>query len=165
MAAMLMLLSCASRTYHPQTSIVEMDGEKMLVGPLVFADILHYFPDWNTVYEEAEVPTDLVQKIQAINRPLTIRIFLGTWCGDSRDGVPPFMKILERAQNAHLRVELIGVDRQKLDPDGLAIDYHIERVPTFIILENGSEIGRMVEFPEKTFAEDLLDLLAQSNDE
>ncbi len=165
LVAMLLLLSCASRTYHPQSPLVEIDGEKMLVGPVVFTDLLHYFPDWNTVFQQADVPDEIVQQIQAIDRSLTIRIFIGTWCGDSRDGVPPFMKILQQAKNVHLKIELIGVDRQKLDPDGLAIDYHIERVPTFIILENGSEIGRMVEFPKKTFAEDLLDLVAQSNDD
>lgn len=161
----IIVYSCATRAYRPTSTPVTLDGESMLVGEVSFQDILHFYPDWNSVYQHSEVPDSIVQQIRAIRRPITLLVFLGTWCGDSRDGVPPFLKIIQHAHNPNLRVILYGVDRQKLDPDGLAVQYHIERVPTFIVLENGVEIGRMIEFPEKTFAEDFLEILASSSNE
>jgi hypothetical protein len=71
------------------------------------------------------------------------------------------MKTLAEAENPNVRVRIFGVDREKRDPNGLAEAYRIERVPTFMILRGGQELGRMVETPAVTFAQDLLRLLEE----
>jgi hypothetical protein len=38
-------------------------------------------------------------------------------------------------------------------------DLNIERVPTFIIMNEGIEIGRIIETPEETLEADLLKIL------
>jgi len=40
---------------------------------------------------------------------------------------------------------MVGVDRTKKDPEGLTEKWGITRVPTFVFLRNGREVGRVVE--------------------
>jgi thiol-disulfide isomerase/thioredoxin len=131
----------------------------MLLGERPYDDILYFFPEWREAQDTAVVDPAVVQKLAAIEEPLEVLLFLGTWCSDSRNGVPPFMKTLAEAENPNVRIRIFGVDREKRDPNGLAEAYRIERVPTFMILRGGQELGRMVETPAVTFAEDLLRLL------
>jgi len=56
-------------------------------------------------------------------------------------------------------VRYIGVDRQKKDPEGLAAQYDFQRIPTFIVLQDGKEIGRIVERPEVSLEQDLAKIL------
>jgi hypothetical protein len=39
----------------------------------------------------------------------------------------------------------------------------IQRVPTTIVLRNGTELGRIAEYPEKSNEEDLLKILHKAN--
>jgi hypothetical protein len=57
-------------------------------------------------------------------------------------------------------VTLYGVDRKKKSPGGTEAQYHIERVPTFIFLKHGEEIGRIVENPQASLEGDMLSILA-----
>jgi thiol-disulfide isomerase/thioredoxin len=133
----------------------------MLLGARPYDDILYFFSDWREAHDTAAVDSGLVRKLAAIDEPLDVLLFLGTWCSDSRGGVPPFMKALAEARNPNIRIRVIGVDRDKRDPGGLAEAYRIERVPTFVVLRGGEELGRMVETPAATFVEDLLRLLEE----
>jgi hypothetical protein len=40
---------------------------------------------------------------------------------------------------------MVGVDRTKKDADGLAEKWGVTRVPTFVFLRDGQEVGRVVE--------------------
>jgi len=141
--------------------LVEINGESMLLGPITFQDILKYFDDWKAVYDSSQVDTQVVHLLNAITDSIQVLLFLGTWCSDSRHGVPPFMKTWENVTNPKLSLKIIAVDRNKTDPDNLALQWHIERVPTFVVLQRGKEIGRLVETPTTTFAGDMLRLLHQ----
>jgi len=44
------------------------------------------------------------------------------------------------------RITLIGVDRQKTTLSHLAEALNVKNVPTIIVLKNGKEIGRVIEF-------------------
>jgi thiol-disulfide isomerase/thioredoxin len=153
---MAILVSCAHRPHKQPSSPVEIAGERMMIGAVSYADILEYFPGWRNVDEHAQPSDEVIAGIKKIDRPLEIQCFLGTWCSDSRHEVPPFMKALNLAGNSRIHIELHGLDRQKDDPDHFGIINNIEWVPTFIVRSDGEEMFRMVEFPETTFAGDLL---------
>jgi thiol-disulfide isomerase/thioredoxin len=153
---MAVFISCAHRPHRQSSSPVEVAGELMMIGPVSYADILAQFPAWKRVDRNSQPTDEVINGIKGIDVPLAIQCFLGTWCSDSRHEVPPFMKSLSLAGNSHIRIELIGVDRQKDDPAHLGPMNNIELVPTFIVRSNGVELFRMVELPETTFAEDLL---------
>jgi hypothetical protein len=101
----------------------------------------------------------VVGKFLNISRPFHIICILGTWCSDSREGVIPFLRTLDSANNSNLSITLYAVDRQKHDPFETAKKYDVDRVPTFIIFSGNKEIGRMIEFPESSFETDFLNIL------
>lgn len=72
--------------------------------------------------------------------------FMGTWCEDSQNIIPKFYSLLDMAQFPSDRVTLIGVDRKKLTLSHLSEALNITNVPTIIVLKNGKEIGRVIEF-------------------
>ncbi len=73
-------------------------------------------------------------------------VFAGTWCGDTQIILPKFFKLIEKAEFPFTRVNLIGVDRSKKTIGSLAEAMGVYNVPTMIVMKNGKEIGRVVEY-------------------
>jgi thiol-disulfide isomerase/thioredoxin len=73
-------------------------------------------------------------------------VFMGTWCEDSHSIVPKFFAFADAAGLSKDRVSLIGVDRSKKTLDGLSEALNIINVPTILVMKNGKEIGRIVEY-------------------
>ena len=105
---------------------------------------------------------DDVELIKLIDKPTKVIVFLGTWCPDSQRNVPPFMNLIEAAGNKNIEVEYIGVDRRKMDPEALVSTYSVSRVPTFVVLREGKEIGRLVERPKNTVEKDLIEVFQKN---
>ena len=72
--------------------------------------------------------------------------FMGTWCEDSHNIIPKFYSLLDVADFPQDRVTLIGVDRKKQTLSHLTEALNIKNVPTLIVMKNGKEIGRVVEY-------------------
>ena len=75
-------------------------------------------------------------------------IFGGTWCEDTQNILPQFFRMADVAGYADSNVTLIGVDRSKTSIDNLSSAFNITKVPTFIIMKNGKEVGRVTEYGE-----------------
>lgn len=73
-------------------------------------------------------------------------IFGGTWCHDTQFILPKFYSLSDAATLSPDQVTLIGVDRDKKTIQHLSEAFHIEMVPTIIVLKDGKEIGRVVEY-------------------
>lgn len=93
---------------------------------------------------------------------LTITIVLGTWCPDSRRELPRFMKIMESWGFDSENILLIGVDSYKVAPIEGYSDLNIDRVPTFIIYRNKSELGRIIEYPKASLERDMVNILSET---
>lgn len=111
-------------------------------------------------YDTVALEQDLVGMIRSTNAGVNVLVFFGTWCGDSRREVPHFLKIADQSGIDSSRIRLYGLDRSKKSSDGLSDKYHIEKVPTFIFLKNGDEVGRITEKPTGTLEADMLAILA-----
>ncbi len=86
-------------------------------------------------------------------------ILAGSWCPDSRSEVPKIMKVMDEIGMSEEECPIYAVDREKRCPSGMNEKYNLKRVPTLVVLENGEEIGRIVEYPEETWEKDLLGIL------
>lgn len=92
-------------------------------------------------------------------------MILGTWCGDTRDQVPKFLKIWDILGRNRLPATFVGVERRKEKRAAALAGKKIERIPTFIVYRKDEEIGRIVERPKATVEEDLAAILAASRKE
>jgi thiol-disulfide isomerase/thioredoxin len=75
-----------------------------------------------------------------------IIVFGGTWCDDTKALLPKFFKLTEVTGFPQSQITVIGVDRAKKAQYNLAEAFQVFNVPTFIVLKNGKEIGRVVEY-------------------
>ncbi len=99
----------------------------------------------------------------ARNLPGTeVEIYFGSWCSDSHDHVPPFLALMDEVKSLTATepasVKFIALDKKKSHRD-FKNDRNIDRLPTFVFLRNGAEIGRIVESPKKSIAEDTLQII------
>lgn len=89
---------------------------------------------------------DAVAALRKNADSIQLLTFMGTWCHDSHYIIPKFYTLLDAAGFSRDRVTLIGVDREKKTLSHLAEALNIKNVPTIIVMKDGKEIGRVVEY-------------------
>lgn len=141
----------------------KLEQKTMLVGQIEKTDLMQPpFDGWFTPgyesYSPAEAEMEMIK--ENISDFDNIKIFMGTWCGDSKREVPHFYKILELADFDLGKVEIVAVDRSKSTPDNLQETFSIHRVPTIIFYQDGKEINRFVEFPQETLEKDIAKIVS-----
>jgi thiol-disulfide isomerase/thioredoxin len=77
--------------------------------------------------------------------------FMGTWCEDSHFIIPKFFYLLDATGISPDKVSLISVDRSKKTLSHLSEAMGIINVPTIIVMKNGKELGRVVEYGHSGF--------------
>lgn len=87
-----------------------------------------------------------LKALKANKDSVNIIAFGGTWCGDTKYILPKFFVLADAAGLSQDRITLLGVDHDKKTIQHLSEAFHIENVPTFIVMKNGKEIGRVVEY-------------------
>ena len=115
-------------------------------------------------YRNYKIKKEVADSIKIMEK-CEIVIFGGEWCGDTKEQLPRFIKILKHLHFKTENIIIIMVDRKKECPncgDYNTESFDINFVPSFIILEDqfGKEIGRIVETPKKSLEEDLLKIIA-----
>ena len=134
-------------------------GQEDAAGAMTAEDILQKCPDWRAVAAAYAPGPEAVERLRAVGREVLIRVFLGSWCDDSKAHVSELLKVLEMADNPLLRTEYIGVPKDKAARAPFLGGEAIEKIPTFIVLVDGVEKGRIVEVPIKSVEDDLLALI------
>ncbi|MBW2475936.1 MAG: thioredoxin family protein [Deltaproteobacteria bacterium] len=100
-----------------------------------------------------------IEFLQQVTDSVQIVVFHGTWCKDCQREIPRFKKILEIADNPNIIVTEYEVNPQKKDALGKFQEYQITLVPTFIVIRDNQELGRITETPQKSLEEDLAAIL------
>jgi len=156
--------SCAALFGLGSLPAAEGTEPPMLVGVVKPDQILKIAPDWKGMYDVASPATDAVARIrEAADRAkgeIRVEVVFGSWCSDSLDHLPIFIKIQEMVGAERLPSTYLGVDRKMKDPDGLVASLKIERVPTFIVFRKDAEIGRIIETPKISIEADLAEILS-----
>jgi len=130
-------------------AVKDRTGKKLLKGfvtdSLLRADSTEFkwFAENENMYHPAAA---VVQRFSAQKDSVAFMVFFGTWCPDSHYVVPRFYKILGEAGVDKKRVTLFALDRTKKDAAHFATNFNVQHVPTIIILKNGKETGRVVEY-------------------
>ena len=156
----LILTGCHSK--KATTTITTKDAAGNLIGYATKNNLLQEpYKAWFTEnYDFYETNPEVIAALKPLLKNITIKVYMGTWCGDSQEQVPPFYKIIEQANFNQKKLELIALDRAKKTPDNLQEGFDIIRVPTFIFYNKGKELGRIVEYPQEMLEDDMLKILS-----
>ncbi|PQB03740.1 thioredoxin family protein [Aureitalea marina] len=138
-----------------------VDGGEMLLGRIDRSALEQdLFKDWYEVsYTDHRMDTVLVDSIKPLLSGVSFKIFMGSWCEDSQREVPALFKILDYADFDTSNIELIAVDHDKITPQDYEADHNIEYIPSIMLMKDGEEIKRIVEYPVGTLEQDLLAIL------
>jgi thiol-disulfide isomerase/thioredoxin len=129
------------------------------VGTVTREQVEEAAPEWVAAEVEAVPDEAAAHALAAVTPGAEVKVFLGTWCGDSRREVPRLWKALDLAGAVPFAISYVGVDREKKDPAGEAAGADVRYVPTFIVRRDGREVGRIVESAPQGVERDLLSLL------
>jgi hypothetical protein len=140
--------------------IVEKDRSVIMKGSFMIKNLKEANYTWfKTNYEKAKLSDDNINILKDRLNDIRIIIFLGTWCSDTHALIPPFIKLLDKIEYPIEKLQLYGVDRNK-ETKGIEHRlYHIEKVPTIILMRDNNEVGRITEYVEKNIQTTLMQLL------
>jgi subfamily B ATP-binding cassette protein MsbA len=75
-------------------------------------------------------------------RPVTVRVYYGSWCGHCRMLVPHAVKVEQQLRGSHIRFQYFGLRDPATDPE--AKKAGVTLIPTAVVFVGGSEAGRIV---------------------
>lgn len=136
------------------------NGSKVLKGfiaPKVLATDTAF--NWFVQGQKSFTPNaDVVKQYAAAKDSVSFFVFGGTWCEDTKHLLPNFFATTDAAGIPANHITLVGVDREKKTLFNLSEVFNVTLVPTIIVMKNGKEIGRVVEYgrigaPEKEVAQ------------
>ena len=131
-----------------------------LIGSLTRETIESIGVEWVWAQVRTEIDSDAAQGLALVDPGASVTVYLGTWCSDSRRELGRFWRALDEVMGmAAFEIEYIGVDREKREPAELIGEVGLERVPTFIVTRDGTEVGRVVEQSPHGIERDLVALL------
>lgn len=144
------------------------DGKLMLLGKTdekAFND--KEFSWYQKNYKNYITNDGVINNFKDSLKNYSIKVFFGTWCGDSKRELPAFYKVINKAKFNKNKLEVIAVDRKiaayKQSPTGEEKGLNIHRVPTFIFYKNNKEVNRIVEYPVQDFERDIQKIVHQEN--
>lgn len=164
LAAMLLL-----QTADAQTSYTSEDDPKQPGAFLYKGRITHYLLantpsfSWYASRQATYKPSvPFLNAFESARGKVRFLIFGGTWCEDTQSILPTFFKAQAMAGFPDSDLTFYAVDRSKKTMNSEAQTYAITNVPTIIILRDGQEVGRVVEYGKTgKWEEEMTQLLLQ----
>jgi len=124
------------------------NGEKTLKGILSRSVIendtsFKWYEENRKIYAPNEGATAALKN----NRDsIELIVFMGTWCEDSHFVIPRLFSLVDKAGFPNEKITLIGADRNKKTLSHLAEALNVKNVPTIIVMKDGKEMGRVIEY-------------------
>lgn len=138
---------------HRSYSFVEQDTKDSskfnLIGLIQLDEIKKYkiTNQYKHFVDTFSIHKPLLQGLKENMHAKQLFIFGGIWwCGDTRDILGKLLYYTDRLSLADEQVQFVGIDRAKKGVSFLSQIFNVDKVPTIIVLQQGKEIGRIVEF-------------------
>jgi thioredoxin 1 len=129
-------------------------------GAISAENLLQHYPEFGAEFSAFTVSAEDISRMQQLSE-VSLLVLFGSWCHDSAREVPRLLKLVEQSGVVLQSLQLQAVDRNKQDPDKLHSQYNLRYTPTIIVLRSGVEIGRIVEQPQQSLAQDLARIAVQ----
>ncbi len=141
------------------TAVLAGCASQTPVGALSVATLQRTAPTFARVETANPAEVSALRSALATRGPVELTVFFGDWCPDSQRELPRLLALLRELPPEQVKLTLINLPRNQAERAGLTGDVTLERVPTLIFSQHGSELGRIVERPTTTLAGDWLALL------
>lgn len=126
----------------------ENDGTKIIRGFVTRQELVSDTSfKWFSENQKNYTPySTALQAFRSNKDAVHFLVFGGTWCHDTQFILPKFFSLTDAAGISPDNIAMLGVDRQKKTVQHLSETFGITNVPTIIVLKDGKEIGRVVEY-------------------
>lgn len=134
---------------HAQSEISrDGEGQKVIKGFLTKDQLASDTAfKWFAANQQGYTPyAATVQTLKAHKDSVQFLVFAGTWCHDTQFILPKFYALAEAAGINPTHITTVGVDVAKNSQHNLTKVFQVYNVPTIIVLQNGKEKGRVVEY-------------------
>ena len=124
------------------------NGSKVLKGLLSRSDIQNdtAFLWFNNNMKLGQANAPAIDAFKKHAKEIQLVVFAGTWCEDTQNLLPVFYRLIDKSDFPETGITLIGVDRPKTTLYNLHKAFNATRTPTFIVMKDGKEIGRVEEY-------------------
>lgn len=145
--ALLLVTTASVFAQSPEVSH-DASGNKVVKGFLTKKDLVTDTAfAWFAQNQQGYTPDqNALQALKANKDSINIIAFGGTWCGDTKFILPKFFRLADAAGFSQDRITVLGVDHDKKTIQHLSEVFNITNVPTLIVMKNGKEVGRVVEY-------------------
>lgn len=133
-----------------------------LVGSTSTDSLLAFSDKFSANYQAFDVTDTDKHKVQQWPRNLHIDAYFGTWCHDSEREIPKLLKLA--ALSPQTNINLVALDVNKREPKGRAKQQSVKYTPTIIVYLHNKEIGRIIERPKVSIAQDIDEMLKPYRD-
>lgn len=124
----------------------------------------NYSAWFNENYNDYKPNESIIDQMTSLIKGFEIKVFMGTWCGDSKREVPHLYKILEACNFPMEQLVNVALSNEshmyKKSPQQEEVGFNIHRVPTIIFFKEGKEINRIVEYPVNSLEEDIFHIVS-----
>ncbi len=123
------------------------------------------FNKWYVLNQQGYTPdSSLLNTFEKAKNKIQFVIFGGTWCDDTQYILPKFFKLQEMSGLPDSVITLFGVNRKKIALGHIAEAFNITAVPTIIVMKEGIELGRVVEYGKTgKWDKELADIIASAS--
>ncbi|MBS1578135.1 MAG: thioredoxin family protein [Bacteroidetes bacterium] len=142
-----LLFSCT--TQHKVAYQTTQNGEEKILTGYINRKVIETDSSFKWFKENmklGQTDTNAIKAFSKNKNKFTLIVFGGTWCHDTQFLLPQFYKLIDESHYSEKNITLLAVDENKHTVNNLHTKYAIISVPTFIVLKNGKEVGRVVEY-------------------
>ncbi len=138
------LFSTAQAQYE-----VTNDGQDKILKGIINRELIEAdtsFKWYKTNHAGYKPNEDAINALKTKSGAIELIVFGGTWCVDTKYILPKLFSLIDAASFSQDHITLIGVDRNKKTISHLSEALGVIYVPTIIVMKDGKELGRVVEY-------------------
>lgn len=137
----------ATATFDFQGTTIELKPRPPLLGPHTVEELVLDRPAFGEGIKNYQPESSAVSFLKEYSKPTEIEVYFGSWCSVCEAWVPKFLKSVQMCGNSRIQVHLFGVSRDFSNDQTIARQKGVRGLPTFIIRQEGIEVGRIVGAP------------------
>lgn len=141
-------LFCSGSVFAQSEISSDGEGQKVIKGFITQESLASDTSfKWFAANRQGYTPyADALQTLKAQKDSVQFLVFAGTWCHDTQFILPKFYAFADAAGFKANGITTVGVDVGKKSQHNLTEVFQIYNVPTIIVMKNGKEMGRVVEY-------------------